>query len=499
MTTAATEPAYAARPLAAMTRLSLLVDLGSMLSREVDLDRWLASAAGALAEALEAERASVWLVDAEKHALVTRVAVLPEVDVLEQPLDRGIVGHVASTGEVVRIDDAQSDARFDPSADRRTGFVTRSVLAAPIREREGAPVRGVIQVLNHRGRAFDEADARYLLALGGELGRALALTTLAPADAREAGLVLRGPFNRIIGRGPAMEAVYERIALAAQTDASVLLTGETGTGKSLLARAIHVNSPRRNGPFVTVDVTTVPAPLFESELFGHERGAFTGADRRVVGRVETASGGTLFLDEIGELPLEAQGKLLRFLQERAYERVGGRAELRADVRVVCATHRDLRAEVEAGRFRRDLYYRVKVLEIDVPPLRARGAVEIELLARHFAELYAKRYARPEPRFDAGVLDALARHRFPGNVRELEHWIESAIVLAPDGVIRARAIPSDLPPAADAGAGVRIEEGLTLDEAGKAYIRATVARLDGNRSAAARQLGVSRNTIARALK
>jgi Nif-specific regulatory protein len=487
-------PAYARATVT--TRLSLLVELGSMLSREIDLDRWLASAAGTLAEALDAERASIWLVDAQARMLVTRVAVLPELDVLEQPLDRGLVGHVATTGEIVRIDDAARDPRFDPSADRRTGFVTRSVLAAPIREREGSPVRGVIQVLNHKGRAFDEEDARYLLLLGTELGRALAMTTLAPASATDPGLVLRGPFNRIVGRGAAMEAVYERIALAAQSDASVLLTGETGTGKTLLARAIHVNSPRRNGPFVTVDVTTVPAPLFESELFGHERGAFTGADRRILGRVELAAGGTLFLDEIGELPLEVQGKLLRFLQERAFERVGGRTELRTDVRVVCATHRDLAEEVAAHRFRRDLYYRVKVLEVAVPPLRVRGVEEVERLARHFADLYGKKYGRTEVRFADGVIDRIARHPFPGNVRELEHWVESAIVLSPDGVIRGAAMPS-IPP--ETTSGIAIPHGLRLDEASAAYVRGTVDALEGNRSAAARQLGVSRNTVAKAMK
>jgi Nif-specific regulatory protein len=293
-----------------------------------------------------------------------------------------------------------------------------------------------------------------------------------------------------------MEAVYERIALAAQSDASVLLTGETGTGKTLLARAIHVNSPRRNGPFVTVDVTTVPAPLFESELFGHERGAFTGADRRILGRVELAAGGTLFLDEIGELPLEVQGKLLRFLQERAFERVGGRTELRTDVRVVCATHRDLSEEVAARRFRRDLYYRVKVLEVAVPPLRVRGVEEVERLARHFADLYGKRYARSDVRFEPGVIERLARHPFPGNVRELEHWVESAIVLSPGGVIRGAAMPS-IPP--EAGTGVVVAHGLRLDEASATYVRATVEALGGNRSAAARLLGVSRNTVAKAMK
>ena len=221
----------------------------------------------------------------------------------------------------------------------------------------------------------------------------------------------------------------------------MLLRGETGTGKSLFARAIHVNSKRQARPFVVVDCTTLPAQLVESELFGHERGAFTGADKRVVGKVELAAGGTLFLDEIGDLPLDIQGKLLRFLQERAYERVGGRETLHADVRVVCATHRDLEAAVEAGRFREDLYYRARVVEIELPPLRDRGADEIEALARHFADTFAARYARPSPAFDDDALAAIVAHDYPGNVRELEHWIESAIALAPDGRVTLAHLPS----------------------------------------------------------
>jgi len=299
-----------------------------------------------------------------------------------------------------------------------------------------------------------------------------------------------------------MDPVYERIALAAQTDATVLLRGETGTGKTLLARAIHVNSRRAERAFVTVDCTTLPGPLVESELFGHERGAFTGADRRVPGKVELAAGGTLFLDEIGDLPPEIQAKLLRFLQERVFERVGGRETLSSDVRILAATHHDLERRVEEGTFRRDLYYRVRVVQIEVPTLAARGREEIERLARHFADLYARRYGRPPPQLEDEALEALARHRWPGNVRELEHWIESAIVLAPDGVIRTSSFPerppgpASIPPSDDGLA--RIPLGLSAAEARDAYIRATVAACDGNRSEAARRLGLSRNTVARAV-
>ncbi|WP_240488725.1 sigma-54-dependent Fis family transcriptional regulator [Labilithrix luteola] len=498
-----------------VNRLSLLVDLSSLLSREVDFDTLLRTACERVADALGAERATIWLVDAERGDLVTRVAMLPELPALRLPLERGIAGWVARTGETVRIADASSDARFDSSVDRETGFTTRAILAVPIREEspdERRPVRGVLQILNRKvaGESFSEEDEKYLRALAAQIARALSLTTLRAADERGPGLTLRGPFNRIVGRSDELRAVYERVTLAAQTDATVLLRGETGTGKGLFSRAIHVNSARQAGPFVTVDCTTLPASLVESELFGHERGAFTGADRRVPGKVELARGGTLFLDEIGDLPHDVQGKLLRFLQERVFERVGGRQTIDADVRVVCATHQDLERRVTEGRFREDLYYRIRVVEIDVPPLRARGHDEIDQLARHFVDLYAERYGRPRPTLSEATLAVLRAHVWPGNVRELEHWIESAIVLAPDGNVTPAHLPRvRLGPAQEnaqrpaltatheGGRGVAL--GLTLDEAIRRYIEATVEACAGNKAEAARRLEIGRNTLARLLK
>jgi len=497
-----------------MSRLSLLVDLASLLAREVDLDALLGTACERLAQTMNADRATIWLVDAEQGDLVTRVAVLPELPALRQPQAKGIAGYVARSGEVVRVDDASRDARFDPSADKATGYTTRSMLVAPIREDMRAPVRGVVQLLNKHGGPFDDEDERYLVALSSQLARALSMTTLRPADGGNPGLVLQGPFNRIVGRSPAITAVYEKIQLAAQTDATVLLRGETGSGKGLFARAIHVNSRRQARPFVTVDCTTLPAQLVESELFGHERGAFTGADRRVPGKVELSEGGTLFLDELGDLPLDIQGKLLRFLQDRTFERVGGRTTLRADVRIVCATHRDLERAVAEGRFREDLYYRVRVVEIDLPPLRARGRDEIEALARHFADVYAQRYGRPTPSFDPSALVAIATHTWPGNVRELEHWIESAIALAPDGRVTTSHLPQrkpktlsgiDQPPptpsivSTDSIEGeIKLPLSLSLDDAVERYVAAVVDACGGNKTEAARRLAVGRNTIARAL-
>jgi transcriptional regulator with GAF, ATPase, and Fis domain len=502
-------PILDAAPLS-MSRLELLVDLASLLAREVDFDQLLGTACERLARALRADRATIWLVDAERGDLVVRVALLPELPELRQPRDRGIAGYVARTGEVVRVDDASQDERFDPTADRATGYTTRSMLVAPIREDARAPVRGVMQLLNREDGPFDEEDERYLVALSTQLAKALDLTTLRPPPSGGPGLVLQGPFNRIVGRS-ALKDVYERVQLAAQTDATVLLRGETGTGKNLFARAIHVNSRRQARPFVTVDCTTLPAQLVESELFGHERGAFTGADRRVPGKVELADGGTLFLDELGDLPPDIQGKLLRFLQDRSFERVGGRQALTADVRVVCATHRDLERAVAEGRFREDLYYRVRVVEIELPSLRDRGPDEVEALARHFADQYASRYGRPPPVLTPEALAVIRAHAFPGNVRELEHWVESAIVLSPDGRITRAHLPGRreatgqfpavrvAPPSEGEGGAVTLPLGLTLEEATRRYVDATVKACHGNKTEAARQLGIGRNTIGRALR
>jgi Nif-specific regulatory protein len=317
-----------------------------------------------------------------------------------------------------------------------------------------------------------------------------------------------------------MAAVYEMIVRAAQTDATVLLHGETGTGKGLLARAIHVNcAARRDAPFVHVDCTTLPAALVESELFGHERGAYTGADARVIGKVEAANGGTLFLDEIGELPLPLQGKLLRFVQEKKFERVGGRETLEANVRIVAATNRDLAAMAHAGQFRSDLFFRLRVVEIEIPTLRDRGEADILALANHFTAQFARRY-RKTVRFADETLPALAAYPWPGNVRELENTIERAVVLsqgqaitprdlslprvrapgAADSMLGLPAFGSSVAiPVAAVVDGITLPDGLTLEEAERRYAVAVLERCEGNQSAAARALGISRNKLARLLK
>ena len=478
-------------------RFELLADLGAMIAREVELDELLASCADRVARAINAERATLWVVDGATGELRARLADRIELDDLRLPVGRGVAGTVAATGEPVMIADAARDPRWHREIDQRTGYTTRSMLCVPVRGPDGT-LCGVLQVLNHADGAFSDRDRVFALALADQIGRALEFTTLRGHGQRP-GVAVRGRYNHVVGQSPAMRAVYDVIARAARTDATVLLRGETGTGKGVFARAIHVNSERKDAPLVAVDGTTLPANLVESELFGHERGAFTGADARVIGKVEAAAGGTLFLDEIGEIPLELQGKLLRFVQERKFERVGGRETLTADVRLVCATNRDLAAMVKAGQFRSDLYFRVRVIEIELPPLRARGSDDILQLAEHFAAVYGRRHRKVVPVLADDARAALVRHTWPGNVRELEHAIERAVVLASGTVIDAGALALDRGEPAAAVDGVVVPHELELADVERRYAAAAVARADGNQSAAARTLGISRNKPARLLK
>ncbi len=289
--------------------------------------------------------------------------------------------------------------------------------------------------------------------------------------------------------------LIERVAPA---EATVLLSGESGTGKELAALAIHERSPRSGGPFVAVNCAALPEALVESELFGHEKGAFTGAHSLRLGRFELAEGGTLFLDEVGELSLPLQAKLLRVLQERSFERVGGGRPVRADIRVIAATNRDLEAEVAAGRFREDLYWRLAVFPIRLPPLRERGG-DVVLLADHFAERIGARTGRPIVRISTPALDLLTIYHWPGNVRELENAIERAALLSEDGVIHAYHLPPSLQSAESTG---------TVPASG---LDAALARLErellvealkiegGNAAAAARRLGITERRMGLSMK
>ncbi|HKQ56902.1 MAG TPA: sigma-54 dependent transcriptional regulator [Candidatus Eisenbacteria bacterium] len=297
----------------------------------------------------------------------------------------------------------------------------------------------------------------------------------------------------MIAESAVMRPVLELIARVGPSDASVLITGEHGTGKELVARILHAASPRAGRPMVTVNVGGLSEGVFESEVFGHERGAFTGARAERLGRFELADGGTLFLDEIANVPLGQQAKLLRVLQTGEFERVGSSRTRRVSVRLVSATNADLRAETAAGRFREDLLFRIDTVEVRLPPLRERRE-DIPLLAAHFVARHGQRYGKTIAAIDAEAIAALLAHPWPGNVRELDHALERAVLLAASDQLRA----------ADLGlrpveGGTRALEHLTLDEAERELMRAALKRFDGNVSEAARALGLSRSAFYRRLE
>jgi DNA-binding NtrC family response regulator len=307
-------------------------------------------------------------------------------------------------------------------------------------------------------------------------------------------LARREGFDQLVGGSPAMRRVYEIVRQIADTTATVLITGESGTGKELIARAIHRQGGRRDRPFVAVNCAALPAELLESELFGHERGAFTGAHARKLGKFEMAHTGTLLLDEVGSLRLDLQPKLLRALQEREIERVGGSRAIGIDVRIVAATNADLRQAVATGRFREDLFYRLHVVPIAVPPLRQRRE-DVAPLARHFMAKYARQFGKTVTDLSPGALGALERYHWPGNVRELENIVARSVALASEPTVQLDQIPLDV---ALAPAEATAEDQLNLREARhdveRLLILRALDRAGGNQTVAARLLGMHRNTL-----
>ncbi|MDQ1589517.1 MAG: hypothetical protein QOG71_144 [Pyrinomonadaceae bacterium] len=352
-------------------------------------------------------------------------------------------------------------------------------------------------------------DSNHLLLL---IGRALEQARL-----RTENILLREEwsrrygFPRIIGESDAIKRAVAETQRVATTEATVLLLGESGTGKELFARAVHHLSPRRDQPFVAINCAAIPETLIESELFGHERGAFTGATERRPGKFELATGGTVFLDEIGELPLAVQGKLLRAIEEKTVDRIGGRMPVPVDVRIVAATNRELRQAAEAGEFRRDLYFRLAVFPVEIPPLRERGE-DVVLLARHFAAQFGKELRGREATLTDAALATLAAHAWPGNVRELENAIERACILADASALDARDL--SLPNArANDNATTPPETFAELDLSGglaeateravsfveRRKIAETLRAHDGNKTRAAETLGVSYKTLLTKIK
>ena len=328
------------------------------------------------------------------------------------------------------------------------------------------------------------------------INKALEIRTLRDENRElRAELGQRYEFDNIVGRSDAMREIFATVERVAPTRATVLMCGESGVGKDLIARAIHHHSPRDGHPFVKINCTTLPENLMESELFGYEKGAFTGANTTKPGKFEQADTGTVFLDEIGDVPPSVQVKLLRILQEREFERLGSNKTRHIDVRVLAATNVDLRAALEQGTFREDLYYRLNVLPINIPPLRERKE-DIPFLAEHFVKKLRKDLGTSAQSISEAAIQRLLEYHWPGNVRELENVIERSMVLATGAVLEAGDIKLDLAPKPRVAAGTDgfLPEGMTLDDYERSIIREALHRANGNKSQAARLLGLTRNAL-----
>ncbi len=435
--------------------LSCLYEIAQALSRTRNLRSALEAALGILARMLGMTRGAISILNSDNSEL--QVEIAPGLSSSARMRGRykvgeGITGHVVATGEPVVVPRVSQDPRFLNRTQSRGDILTYdlSFLCVPVNV-DGRTI-GALSV----DRPFSdtirlEEDLRFLTILSGliaqTVGRLQAFeaereTLITENRSLRRALAEKYEIGNFIGRSGRVLDVLEMVARVAGSNATVLLRGESGTGKSLIAKAIHYNSPRRERPFVTVNCSALPEGLMESELFGHEKGAFTGASARKIGRFEAAEGGTIFLDEIGELSHSVQVKLLHVIQEREFQRLGGVKSIRSDVRIVAATNRDLEEALKQGEFREDLYYRLNVFPIYLPPLRERKT-DITLLAEHFLERFSRENGKAIRRLSSAAIDLLMAYHWPGNVRELQNCMERAVLVCDEDVIRSFHLPPTL--------------------------------------------------------
>jgi transcriptional regulator with GAF, ATPase, and Fis domain len=484
-----------------LSRMEAILEIAGQWNQTHEVEPLLIHMAEAATRLLAADRASIFLWDRTNHTLVGRPALGIPGGELRIPDDRGVVGQVIQSGEPRRVDVAVEPRAIDRHVDTQLHYQTRTLLCVPLRGREGE-LFGAFELINKLSGSFTLEDETALVELAAHAAVAL-------ENAQDRQILLSANRQiaeqaaervRLIGESPAIDALRSIIRRVADTDLAVLILGENGTGKEVVAQSIHYISRRRDQPFIPVNCAAIPETLAESELFGHEKGAFTDAREARAGKFELAAGGTLFLDEIGDLSLACQAKLLRVLEEKVLVRLGGSMPIHTEVRVLAATNQNLADMVRDKKFREDLYFRLNVVTLELPPLRARGD-DILLIAEHFLADFCQRARRKMPKLTAAARKRLLEHPWPGNVRELRNLMERLAYLSVSDTIEAEDLAFILSPR---GHGPTLPDyNLPLSQATNQfqieYIRRLIEQSRGNVSQAATRLGVHRSNLYRKMR
>lgn len=482
-------------------RLEATLEVTSRWNQHQQVEALLTDMAQAATRLLDADRASIFLWDRPTHTLVARPALGVKKDELRIPDNAGIVGQVVRSGEPMRVDPANGQELINRQVDSQLGYKTRTLLCVPLRSRRGE-VLGAFEMVNKLHGNFDDDDLATLVELAAQAVIALENTQERQALLRSRQLMTEQAARgvQLVGDSPAIEALRSTIRRVAATDLAVLILGENGTGKEVVSQSIHYLSHRRDQPFVAVNCAALSETLLESELFGHEKGAFTDAHEAHAGKFELASGGTLFLDEIGDLSHGGQSKLLRVLEEKLVVRVGGSKAIHTDARVIAATNQDLAAMVADRKFRQDLYFRLNVVTLQIPPLRERRE-DILLLAEYFLSDFCKKARRPTLQLTANARHRLENHAWPGNVRELRNLMERLAYLAPEGAIEADDPAFVLIPAGSHPPVPPADLPLSdaTDQFQAHYIQHAIDRAHGNMQHAADRLGLHRSNLYRKMR
>lgn len=476
-----------------------LQEITTWVSSVLDLDQLLELIINTVTTMMRAKASSLLLLDHKTRKLYFKVATgekKEEVRKFEINLGQGIAGHVALTGEPLLIPDVRKDDRWYKRISESIGFETRSIACVPMKV--GKEIIGVVEIIDKDdGGEIQEKDMQTLTAFA-------ALASMAVANARKIRSVeqenrdLRQELESryaIVGESPGLKKVISDAFKVANSKTSTLILGESGTGKELLARLIHNAGPRKSKPMISLNCAALPESVLEAELFGYEKGAFTGALDRKTGKIEAADEGTLFLDEIGEMSPGMQAKLLRVLQDGVFYRVGGNAPISVDIRIISATNRDIDSEVAAGKFREDLFYRLNVVRIRVPPLRERRE-DILLIARHYLEQLKHERGHHDLNISRGAMERLMQYDWPGNVRELRNAVERAVVMGNGHEILPEELPIEPAPrhASRATVGMSLRD--AMDRFKKDLITETLRHTGGNRAAASRLLNIQRTYLSR---